>query len=259
MLELGQVDRTIDRAVFRQVADMLREKIQRGVLGPGDRLPSEAELAEHFGITRMTIRNAIQDLKNEGLVLSEHGRGVFVRAAPPVRRLAADRFSRSHRKRGKAAFLAEAEQAGHVATVDQLEVGAVSAPAEIARRLKIGEGSQVIRRSRRYLANGRPVEQAVSYIPADVAAGTAIESLNPGPGGIYARIEESGHQLSHFIEEVSARMPSPDERKSLDIGPGVPVITLVRTAVDLDDRPVEVCDTVKIAHAYVLEYRVLAE
>ena len=259
MLELGQVDRASDRAVFRQVADMLREKIQRGELQPGDRLPSEAELADHFEVTRMTIRNSIQDLKNEGLVISEHGRGVFVRSAPPVRRLASDRLARAHRERGKAAFLAEAEQAGHVPAVDQIQVGSVPASAEVARRLAIGEGTQVVRRSRRYLANGRPVEQAISYIPADIADSTAIEHPNTGPGGIYARIEETGHTLSHFTEEVSARMPSPDERRTLDMSPGVPVITLVRTAFDTDGRPVEVCDTIKIAHAYVLEYRVPAK
>jgi len=259
MLNLGQVDRASDRAVYRQVADMLREKIQRGELEPGDRLPSESELAEHFNLTRMTIRHAIQDLKNEGLVISEHGRGVFVRAAPPVRRLAADRFARRHRQAGKAAFLAEAEQSGHMADVDRIEVGYMPATADVAHRLKVSEGARVVRRSRRYLANGRPVEQATSYVPADVAAGTAIEQLNTGPGGIYARMEEAGHTLSHFVEEVSARMPSPEERRSLDMSPGVPVITLVRTAYDTAERPLEVCDTVKVAHAYVLEYRVPAQ
>lgn len=258
MLDLGRIDRSADRPVFRQVADMLREKIQRGELRPGDRLPSEAELAGHFAITRMTIRNAIQDLKNEGLVISEHGRGVFVRSAPPVRRLASDRFARVHRKRGKAAFLAEAEQAGHAAGVDRIEVSNIGADPDVADRLRLEPGARVVRRSRRYLVNGRPIETAVSYIPADIATGTAIEQIDTGPGGIYARIEDAGHTLSHFVEEVGARMPTPDERRELEMGSGVPVIVLVRTAIDMDGRPVEVCDTIKIATSYVLEYRVPA-
>lgn len=258
MLDLGRIDRKADRPVFRQVADMLREKIQRGEWRPGDRLPSEAELAGHFEITRMTIRSAIQDLKNEGLVISEHGRGVFVRSAPPLRRLASDRFSRAHRKRGKAAFLAEAEQAGHTADVDRIEVSNVEADPDVAERLQLEPGARVVRRSRRYLANGRPVETAVSFIPADVAAGTAIEQIDTGAGGIYARIEEAGHALSYFVEEITARMPTPDERRELEMGSGVPVIVLVRTAVDTDGRAVELCDTVKVATSYVLEYRVPA-
>ena len=69
--------------------------------------------------------------------------------------------------------------------------------------------SDAVVRSRRYLLDGRPVETAVSYIPADLAKGTPIADPNPGPGGIYARLEEQGHTLARFTEDVSARMPTP--------------------------------------------------
>ncbi|WHT19804.1 UTRA domain-containing protein [Crossiella sp. CA-258035] len=109
-------------------------------------------------------------------------------------------------------------------------------------------------RSRRYLADGRPIEVATSYIPEKVAAGTAVTEASPRPGDIYARLAEAGRELAHVKEEISARMPTPEERKVLEIGPGVPVITLLRTAFDQSERAVEVCDTVKIAHVHVLEY-----
>ena len=67
---------------------------------------------EHYGVARMTIRNALRVLQDEGLVTAEHGRGVYVRARPPVRRLASDRFAQRHRKEGKAAFSVEAAQVG---------------------------------------------------------------------------------------------------------------------------------------------------
>ena len=70
-------------------------------------------------------------------------------------------------------------------------------------------------RSRRYLLDGKPVETAVSYIPADLARGTPITDPNPGPGGIYARLEEQGHTLARFTEDVAARMPTPDEARLL--------------------------------------------
>ena len=202
----------------------------------------------------MTVRQAIQELKTEGLVVSEHGRGVFVRAAPVVRRLASERFARRHRERGKAAFSAEAEKAGYEAHVDRINVYEVPAPDEVAERLKLTPGDPIVVRDRRYLANNEPVETAVSYLPADLARGTAIAEQDTGPGGIYARLEEAGHILDHFVEEVAARMPTPDERRALQLGPGVPVLTVLRTAYDRTGRPVEVCDTVKAAHAYVLEY-----
>lgn len=258
MLDLGVIDRTDDRPPYRQIAAQLRRHISAGTLAPGEKLPSESELIEHFGVARMTVRQAIQELRGEGLVIAEHGKGVFVRSAPPVRRLASDRFARAHRKEGKAAFLVEAEATGRTAGVDQISVTTEPAPADVAERLRLAEGARVLMRSRRYLANGIPVEIATSYIPESIAAGTAITSADTGPGGIYARIEEQGHELAHFAEEVTARMPTPEERKALQIGSGVPVMTLVRTAYDTNDVPVEVCDTVKVSHAYVLEYDIPA-
>jgi GntR family transcriptional regulator len=116
----------------------------------------------------------------------------------------------------------------------------------------------VVVRSRRYLLDGKPMETAVSYIPADLAKGTPISDPNPGPGGIYARLEEQGHTLARFTEDVSARMPTPDEAKVLSLRPGVPVFRLVRTAYDVDGRAVEVCDTLMAADAYQLSYELPA-
>jgi GntR family transcriptional regulator len=251
---LGSLDRSDDRAPYRQIADQLRRAIDRGDLGPGDKLPSEAELMAHYNVARMTARQAIQELRTEGRVVAEQGRGVFVRLPAPVRRLASDRFARRHREAGQAAFLAEADKAGVTPRVDQIEVSRGAVPAVVRERLKLAEGEQAVIRSRRYLADGLPIETAVSYIPLDLAEGTRIAEQDTGPGGIYARLEEAGHTLAQFTEEVSARMPTADERRCLQLVGGTPVLTVLRTAYSTDGRPVEVCDTVKAAPAYVLEY-----
>jgi GntR family transcriptional regulator len=251
---LGSLDRTGDRAPYRQIADHLRAAIERGHLGPGDRLPSEAELMRHYDVARMTVRQAIQELRTEGRVVAEQGRGVFVRLPTPVRRLASDRFARRHREAGKAAFLAEADKVGVVPQVDEIVVNRTRAPEQIRERLELAEHDEVVVRSRRYLADGLPIETATSYVPLDLAEGTLITERDTGPGGIYARLEEHGHQLARFVEEVSARMPTADERRRLQLGGGTPVLTVLRTAYDSTGRAVEVCDTVKTATAYVLEY-----
>jgi GntR family transcriptional regulator len=252
------IDPSSDRAVYRQIADHLRVAIGRERLGPGDQLPSEAQLMAHYRVARMTARNALRLLQDEGLITAEHGRGVYVRARPPVRRLASDRFAQRHRKEGKAAFLTEAEQSGAHPDVDMITVTTAKPPADIASLLGLGASAKTVIRSRRYLLDGRPVETAVSYIPADLANGTPIAQPNPGPGGIYARLEESGHILERFTEEVSARMPTPDEARALALPPGVPVFRLVRTAYDTEDRPVEVCDTIMASDAYLLAYELPA-
>ena len=252
------IDPASDRAVYKQIADHLRAAIAQGRLGAGDQLPSEAQMMAHYGVARMTARNALRLLQDEGLITAEHGRGVYVRTRPPVRRLASDRFAQRHRKEGKAAFNAEAAQLGATPQVDMLTVTEARPPAEVADRLGVADDAEVVVRSRRYLLDGKPMETAVSYIPADLARGTPISDPNPGPGGIYARLEEQGHTLERLTEEVSARMPSPEEARRLALPPGVPVFRLVRTAYDMDGRAVEVCDTVMAADAYQLTYELPA-
>ncbi|MGW0192080.1 GntR family transcriptional regulator [Nonomuraea sp. NPDC003201] len=257
-LPLPDLDPISDRAVFRQIADHIRDAIERGTLAEGERLPSEAQLIQHYGVARMTIRNALQVLQGEGLTVAEHGRGVFVRARPPVRRLGSDRFARRHREQGRAAFIAETEGAGAKPSVDSIKIEEGQASASVAERLGISRTDLVISRSRRYLINGQPVETAVSYIPADIARGTQIAEPNSGPGGIYARLEELGHRLDHFVEDVKARMPLRDEARALKLAPGVPVFQLIRTAYTVEGRAVEVCDTVMSSDAYVLSYELPA-
>ncbi|GLW98912.1 GntR family transcriptional regulator [Microtetraspora sp. NBRC 16547] len=257
-LSLPDLDPTSDRAVFRQIADHLRDAIERGALAQGDKVPSEARLMEHYGVARMTIRNALQVLQSEGLTVAEHGRGVFVRSHPPVRRLASDRFARRHRDQGKAAFIAETEEAGGTPSVDSIKITETAPTPDIAERLGLATRDRVIVRSRRYLINGQPVETAVSYIPAEIAKGTPIMQPDSGPGGIYARLEELGFQLDHFIEEIKSRMPMRDEAKALRLAPGVPVFHLVRTAYATNGRAVEVCDTVMSSDAYMLTYELPA-
>ena len=253
------IDPGSDRPVYKQIADHLRQAIAQRELPEGEQLPSETRLMDHYGVARMTIRNALRLLQDEGLTTAEHGRGVYVRARPPVRRLASDRFAQRHRKEGNAAFNAEAAQVGATPQVDMLTVTEATPPADIANRLSVDDDAQVVVRSRRYLLDGKPVETAVSYIPADLAKGTPITDPNPGPGGIYARLEEQGHTLARFTEDVSARMPTPKETRLLSMPPGVPVFHLVRTAFDVDGRAVEVCDTVMASDAYLLSYELPAQ
>jgi GntR family transcriptional regulator len=254
-----RVDLASDRAVFRQIADHLRDAVSFGRLREGDQLPSETQLMGHYGVTRMTIRQALGILKAEGLVVAEHGRGVFVRRRPPVRRLGSDRFARRHRERGKAAFLADAETAGGEPGVDEIEVTEEQPSPTVAGRLGLRRRERVVARRRRYLIDGHPVELATSFVPASIARGTPISQPNSGPGGIYARLEELGYRLDHFDEEIRSRMPRPDEAARLTLANGVPVFELVRTAYDNSGRAVEVCETIMSADSYVLEYRLQAE
>jgi GntR family transcriptional regulator len=254
MLELGQVDKSADTPAFKQIAQGIREAVSSGRLNPGDKVPSESQLMEHFAVARMTVRQALSDLRAEGLLRSEHGRGVFVRDRPVVRRIASDRFARRHRAEGQAAFLAEAEGVG-IPSVDEIEVGSEIASADVRDALGLAARSKVVARRRRYLMDAQPVALAQAYVPPSLAHGTKIADQDTGPGGIYARLEELGHELAEFSEEVAARMPTPEERRRLRLPTGTPVLTVRRIAFDRNGTAVELTDTVKAAPSYVLEYR----
>jgi GntR family transcriptional regulator len=255
---LTTIDPTSDRPVYKQIADAIRDAVATGELAPGAKVPSESELVRMFGVAQGTVRNALGLLRAEGLLVAEHGKGVFVRTRPPMQRRAYDRFLRAHRDAGKAAYTVDAEAQGIKHDVEVYKVGPEIVPDEIADRLDVPVGSTVLIRSRRYLHDGTPMEIATSYIPWLLADGTAMTEENPGPGGIYARIEEAGHRLGKFTEDVTARMPAADEAKALHLPSGTPVMRVLRTAYDTDGVPVEVCDTVMTADLFVLSYELPA-
>lgn len=249
------IDPASDRAVYRQIADILRAKIEARELGPGAKLPSESELVAEHRVSRVTARRALSVLVSDGLVVAEHGRGRFVRRQPPVRRLSSDRFAR--RKEGKAAFTVDMEANERSFTVDVIYVGKGRAPADIADRLGVKAGADVLVRRRRYLIEGQPIEYATSYIPLDIAGGTPIAEPNSGPGGIYARMEDQGFVFERYEEEIAGRAATEDEARVLSLPPASFVLHLVRVAV-ASGRHVEVCDTIMDAKAFVLSYKLPA-
>ncbi|MFI9327770.1 GntR family transcriptional regulator [Kitasatospora sp. NPDC052868] len=244
---------------YLQIAEDLAEQIQKGILPPGTKIPSESELMDRYKVAPGTARKAVAELRTTGLIETHHGRGSFVKSRPPVKRKSSDRFRRSHRKAGKAAYLAEAEQAGSTPSVRVLYIGPTEASADIAERLSVAPGAQVLARRRLYFSDGVPTEEATSYLPWDIAKDIPeLFAENPGGGGIYARLEDNGHILAEFTETVQARLATKPETGMLDLSPGAPVIHLTRNAITEMGRVVEVCDTLMAADRFVLDYRIPA-
>ncbi len=243
----------------RRIADELRELIVSGTLEPGARLPSERELAKSHGTARNTARQAIAILMAEGLVEAQHGRGAFVRRWPQLRRLAHDRYARRYREAGKAPFQTEAERQGRTARVDVMSIGPVPAPSRVAERLGIHEGEQVLLRRNRYRADREPVQLADTYVLWAIADGSPLLREVPAPGGIYACLEDLGHPIGRMTEDVTARMPLPEEAAALEMGRGVPVIELFHTTFDRDGLAVEVTHSILPADRNLLSFELPVE
>lgn len=237
---------------YQRIADALRAAIQSGEYGPGDRLPGENDLMATYDVARMTARQALGVLQNEGLAEARKGAGVFVRAFKPLRRRGIQRLAQEQWGSGRSIWSADTEDRELV--VDQVEVGEAAAGDRIADTLGIPAGSRVWARGRRFVLDGKPVLFATSYLPSDVVADSAITQADTGPGGTYARLAELGHKPVHFREEIRSRMPSADEAARLSLSMGTPVIQIVRTAFDESGRAVEVNEMTLDSASYVLEY-----
>ncbi len=232
---MTNLDTTSDRAVFRQIADELRVGISSGQLTAGARLPSESALMRSHGTARETVRRALGLLKAEGLIVTEHGRGAFVRQRHAVIRRRPD--------------------AGDIdGDVETLTVRRAKADPLLATQLALRAGSGVIVRVRRYLHDHSPVEVATSHISWRLAGGTPLAESDPGPGGIYARLAELGHPVDRFTEAVSTRMPTPAESRTLRLAEGVPVFAVLRIAYDQASAPVEAVHAVMAGDRFELSY-----
>ncbi len=238
------------------LAQSLREAITSGVLGPGDKLPSERTLAEQHGVARNTAREAVRLLAQEGLVRAEHGRGVFVRAKPRLIRFGRQRYTRELRlKSGKAPYRAEVEAQGRTPRVDCRSVEQVPADADVAKRLRIAEGTPVVRRENWYYADDEPMQLGLTFAPWSLVVDSPLGHFDSlGVGSVYGRFADLGRELAIIREEISARMPTPDEAKGLAIPEGVPVIDLWHTGMDADKNPFEVTRFVMRADFMGLDY-----
>ncbi|MBD9733914.1 GntR family transcriptional regulator [Streptomyces sp. H28] len=240
------------RPKYQRIADSLREAIRSGEYGPGDRLPGENDLMATHGVARMTARQALGVLREEGIAESRKGAGVFVRAFRPLRRRGIQRLARDQWGNGRSIWSADVEARN--LQVDQVTVGEETAPEHIGAVLGLAAEDAACVRRRRFVLDGKPVLLATSYLPLSLVAGSAVTREDTGPGGTYARLAELGHEPVHFREEVRSRMPSPDEVTQLSLAPGTPVILICRTAFTDQGRPVEVNEMTLDAASYVLEY-----
>lgn len=104
-------------------------------------------------------------------------------------------------------------------------------------------------------AGDTPVQIATSYIPMIYAGSTDLALPDTGPSGIYARLAARGYGPVRFTEEIETRGATLEEAKFLGIPSGEPVYEILRTAIDHEDRPVEVCVNVLVARQWRLTYR----
>jgi GntR family transcriptional regulator len=225
----------------KTIAEAIRNQIESGELPPGARLPSERDLASTYGTARNTAREAVRILSDAGLVITDQGRGSFVRPQATLIRLGNDRYSPRYRDTGLSPFLLECAKQGKTGRFEVLSIDRMQPPAEVADRLNVpAKTKSVLRRENVFCADDDPVNRVTTYIPWSIAKGTGLlQDEVPHRFGIHGILEDQGHVMARIREEVSARMPRPDEIRLLHLRPGVPVLDVWHTSIDEKGEPYE--------------------
>ncbi|MFH8340508.1 UTRA domain-containing protein [Streptomyces sp. AM6-12] len=159
------------------------------------------------------------------------------------------------RERGQTdAWAAEAAARGGKGSQRIVRAGEVPAPRDVAALLGVAAGEVVVVRRRVIELDGEPCELTDTYYPADIARGTPLAGTGKIRGGAVTLLAGLGHVGARVREDVTARLPAPEERDTLCLPPDEPVLELNRVTFDGDDRPIQVDLMVMPAHRQRLRY-----
>lgn len=229
------------KPLYQQIAEDLREQIEDGRLPAGAQLPTQEQLAEKWltprGVSiksRGTIRRALEELVNEGLVISRRPVGVFVRNRKRIVIRPQDEFGREFA--ALTDFFTRTVTAHQGQPSQQIKVEFVRPPAAVAERLRT-EDEVVVVRARVRSVDGERYDLNDSYYPKSVVEGSAaIMSPDDVVRGVNRVLDELGYRQALLIDEYVARMPTSAEVQRLDLPAGTPVLEQVVTGY-LGDEP----------------------
>lgn len=213
--------------LYYQIKTRLLEQIESGQLKPGDRVPSERELTERYGVSRMTARQALVELETQGYLVRVQGKGTFV-ATPKFEQPLAllTSFTEDMRRRGL-------EAGARV-----LSVGEVPAGRRVGQALGIAETALVFRLERLRLAGGEPMALEASHL--DAAYFPDLHLLDFADVSLYEVLRERyGIRLVRATQSLEAVPADGHQAELLHVREGTPLMLMERTSWDQQGRPVE--------------------
>ncbi|WP_328302829.1 GntR family transcriptional regulator [Streptomyces sp. NBC_00435] len=209
-----------------------RERVREYLLGlvdirrPGDAIPSERTLCATLEVSRPTLRAAVDELVATGLLVREHGRGMFVAPAKITQELAGDEAAFAMRRAG-------GHWSGRI-----LEHSTVQAGARIGRRLRISPGAQLLYIARLRLVDGAPMAIEHLHIPADLVPALTPEELEAGD--LYEHLRDHHGVYVHEAQQsIEPTVVNEAEAGLLDVPLLSPALLIERLTTDSTGRPVE--------------------
>ncbi|QYJ17128.1 HTH-type transcriptional repressor NagR [Rubrobacter xylanophilus DSM 9941] len=228
MSMIRRIDRDSPIPYYYQLKQILTEEIESGRYRPGDRLPGENELCESFDVSRTVVRQALNELENEGWLRRRKGRGTFV--AP--RKVSESLFQ------NLTGLYEDVSARGGTLRSKVRRLERVPAPDVVAKELELSKGDPVIVLDRLRFVNEIPWVVVTTYLPYDLCPQLLREDMEEQ--SLYAVLEQKyGIMISHGRRSVEAVSATAEIARALGIEVGDPILLLRSTSYGEDDRPVE--------------------
>jgi GntR family transcriptional regulator len=234
----ASLDKLSPVPLYHQLRVLLQQKIESGLLGPNARLPSEDAIASHYGISKITVRQALRDLEHAGLIKRYQGRGTFV---------AKQRVQQGPRK--LSSFTDEMRMRGLASSSQVLEQRVIASNASLANKLELRSGEDLFVLRRLRLADGEPMGIQTAYLPLTLVPG--IEALDFTNASLYEvlqrkyRLKPASAREIHFAIAVKRA-----EAKLLGLKTGAPALAAERITRLQDGRLLEYVESVMVAERY---------
>lgn len=212
-------------SLHRQVYLVLRDRLLSGTFAPREQLPPEPVLCEQFGVSRITLRRAVADLADDGLLQRVQGRGTFVTARAP---------EAPGRPEG---YVDDIRRISVDTTVKVVEFESLAAPPWVADRLELAAGDLVQRSVRVRLRHGVPVMLLTTWVPNRWAE--TISRADLGRRSLNELLAERGVRFGRVVQEISATLADPLQAERLRVAVGAALLVVDRTVHDKQGRPVE--------------------
>lgn len=236
------VDRSSPVPLYFQLSQQLEAAIEHGELTPGSLLGNEIELAARLGLSRPTVRQAIQSLVDKGLLVRRRGVGTQVV------------HSQVKRPLELSSLYDDLEAAGQRPATRVLVNTTVAASAEVAAALAVAEGGEVHRIERLRLAHGEPMAYLCNYLPTDLLD---LDSPQLEATGLYRLMRAAGITLHSARQTIGARTATPEEADRLGEPENAPLLTMQRTTFDDTGRAVEYGTHIYRASRYSFDFQLL--
>lgn len=220
------IDKNSPIPIYHQLEEYIKAQIDSGELKPDETIPSERVYADMFQISRMTIRQALTNLVNDGYLYRQKGRGTFVNKKKFEQRL-----------QGLTSFTEDMRERGFTPGSKLISFEIIPAGREIADRLKLNENTPVYEIKRVRLADNVPMALETTYLPANLVKGLTEDIINQS---LYQYIEEKLNLVIHeATQQIEASNAKDQELRLLEIEKGSPVLLILRTSILKDGIPFE--------------------